>query len=725
MTTKFFQAATTLLLLSTLLAAQAPPVTVPSRKPTLKRDRTQRVLYPKIIQYEDERWTPQPNDLLDLLQAGHGGARRRAMLALARIGYPSGLSGLIDVLNADRNAENRDPEMRALAAFALGEIESQHAASYLVQHLDPAAEPSVLVRARCAEALGKIASNKVSAAALGDYGVKGIADALAALLPSPEKPFVSETHKLLVELTLTALLRVRQPTTVEAITTQLRSPDPDIRWQAANALARIRDGIQAAVPQLLPLLEDTNALVRAHAARALGVAKAPQAVDGLIKRLGDTDQRVTASAIGALGAIGEAKAVEPLVALGNGQLADYRAFDRNKAGVPPQQNLLLLIATALGQIKDARALPFLKSLRLADGRLGAFPEVEVAVARFGEKEFFDVPDAVKLTPNDWRAMAAYAQGLGQLANDRARAALLDMFNGKSYGKPDPRAVSPLLQAMEAAKVEGLRDILLEQLKADDVVVRATSAELLGELGDPGDKVTNALEAAYKAARKDVMNDARVAIVEAAAKLKHPINLQVLAEETRDEDYVVRRKAYELLAQSKFDMSSQKVMLGKVNTGHDKSYWQRMAQLAESRVNPVAVIHTKKGDIRIELYAQDAPMTVDNFVTLARKGFYNGLEFVRVVPNFVIQGGDSRGDQNGGPGYQIRDEINLRRYGVGTVGMALSGKDTGGSQFFITHSPQPHLDGGYTVFGQVTDGMDAVNRIARGDKIERVEIIEPK
>jgi peptidyl-prolyl cis-trans isomerase B (cyclophilin B) len=151
----------------------------------------------------------------------------------------------------------------------------------------------------------------------------------------------------------------------------------------------------------------------------------------------------------------------------------------------------------------------------------------------------------------------------------------------------------------------------------------------------------------------------------------------------------------------------------------------MADLSESTKNPIAVIHTKKGDINIELFADDSPMTVDNFIQLARSGFYNGLSFVRVVPNFVIQGGDPRGDQNGGPGYQIRDEINLRQYETGTVGMALSGKDTGGSQFFITHSPQPHLDGGYTIFGRVTEGMDVVNRIARGDRMERVEIIDPR
>ena len=119
------------------------------------------------------------------------------------------------------------------------------------------------------------------------------------------------------------------------------------------------------------------------------------------------------------------------------------------------------------------------------------------------------------------------------------------------------------------------------------------------------------------------------------------------------------------------------------------------------------------------------MTVDNFVQLSRKGFYNGLNFMRVVPDFVIQGGDPRRDTNGGPDYQIRDEINLHPYNSGTIGMALSGKDTGGSQFFITHSPQPHLDGGYTVFGQVTSGMDVVNRIGRDDVIERIEILDQK
>ncbi len=101
-------------------------------------------------------------------------------------------------------------------------------------------------------------------------------------------------------------------------------------------------------------------------------------------------------------------------------------------------------------------------------------------------------------------------------------------------------------------------------------------------------------------------------------------------------------------------------------------------------------------------------------TLARKGFFNGLQIHRVVPNFVVQDGDPRGDGEGGPGYTIRDELNERPYLRGTVGMALDWRDTGGSQFFITHSPQPHLDARYTVFGHVVNGMEVVDRIQQGD-----------
>ena len=137
----------------------------------------------------------------------------------------------------------------------------------------------------------------------------------------------------------------------------------------------------------------------------------------------------------------------------------------------------------------------------------------------------------------------------------------------------------------------------------------------------------------------------------------------------------------------------------------------------------AMIETDKGNIVLELFEDDAPNTVANFVKLINKGYYNGLKFHRVIPDFMIQGGCPVGNGTGGPGYTIKCEINPRKHLKGTLSMAHAGKDTGGSQFFITHSPQPHLDGVHTVFGQVMEGMDVVNAIRQGDVMKQVKVIE--
>ncbi|MBD2325274.1 peptidylprolyl isomerase [Alkalinema sp. FACHB-956] len=141
----------------------------------------------------------------------------------------------------------------------------------------------------------------------------------------------------------------------------------------------------------------------------------------------------------------------------------------------------------------------------------------------------------------------------------------------------------------------------------------------------------------------------------------------------------------------------------------------------------AIMETDKGTINLELFDVDAPNTVKNFVELSEKGFYDGLAFHRVIPNFMIQGGcpntrpGERGmPGTGGPGYKIKCEINNNLHKAGTLSMAHAGKDTGGSQFFICHSPQPHLDGVHTVFGQTND-MDVVNAIRQGDRIVKVTI----
>jgi len=133
---------------------------------------------------------------------------------------------------------------------------------------------------------------------------------------------------------------------------------------------------------------------------------------------------------------------------------------------------------------------------------------------------------------------------------------------------------------------------------------------------------------------------------------------------------------------------------------------------------------KGGEIRMEFYPAEAPKTVENFVTLAKKGFYNGLTFHRVVPDFVVQGGCPKGNGTGGPGYQIKAEFNKQKHVRGTVAMARSqDPDSAGSQFYICYGSTPHLDGQYTVFGHVVSGMELVDRIKQGDRMTSVTIAE--
>lgn len=141
----------------------------------------------------------------------------------------------------------------------------------------------------------------------------------------------------------------------------------------------------------------------------------------------------------------------------------------------------------------------------------------------------------------------------------------------------------------------------------------------------------------------------------------------------------------------------------------------------------AEIHTEKGVMKVDFYENDAPNTVSNFVSLAKKGFYNGLTFHRVIPEFVIQGGCPKGDGTGGPGYKIKCETSggNQYHDRGVLSMAHAGKDTGGSQFFICHNRKntAHLDRKHTCFGKVVEGLEVIDQIRPGDKIEKIEIIE--
>jgi cyclophilin family peptidyl-prolyl cis-trans isomerase/HEAT repeat protein len=482
----------------------------------------------------------------------------------------------------------------------------------------------------------------------------------------------------------------------------------------------LRQPIEAAVPALIEALNDSDADARANAARALGASKDARAVEPLIKLLGDKSDRVQVNAVRALGALNDRRAVEPLVAaLGEKLRAPGAVFSRAPRETNPAFGVMLELVTALGAIKDERALPFLRRAR-AIGE----PEVEVALARFGEKEFFaDLKDTLPQEAEpDWRRVAAFAQGLAETGTPRAREVILRLLDPEYLDRFPAQALPDILRAAAKLKVEKLSSILRERLSHPDVIVRSTAASLLADL--PEDKNLPALMDALEQAKGDQANDAKLTILTAISKHikpEAPKAMEAIKSALSDQDHLVRRHAVDLLKQAGAGDFSDRI--GVVQTGHDKSFYQRVAGRLNKKVT--ARIRTSKGLITIELFPQDAPITVDSFITLALRDFFSGVPFHRVVPNFVIQGGDPRGDGEGGPGYQIRCEINTRPYTRGAVGMALSGKDTGGSQFFITHSPQPHLDGGYTVFGQVIEGMDVVDSVSRGAAIYEVEISESK
>jgi cyclophilin family peptidyl-prolyl cis-trans isomerase len=209
----------------------------------------------------------------------------------------------------------------------------------------------------------------------------------------------------------------------------------------------------------------------------------------------------------------------------------------------------------------------------------------------------------------------------------------------------------------------------------------------------------------------------LSILDALGKQKSAAANNEIKEALKSGDHLVRRRAVAILkANGAGDFSSQ---IGTVHTRNTVADYTRA--LGRIGKNVRAVVTTSKGSFTIELLPEAAPLTVDNFVQLAQRDYFRNVTIHRVVPNFVIQDGDPRGDGNGGPGYTIRCEINELAYDRAAVGMALSGKDTGGSQWFVTHSPQPHLDGGYTVFGRVVAGMDVVDKIVRGDVIQSVVI----
>ena len=315
----------------------------------------------------------------------------------------------------------------------------------------------------------------------------------------------------------------------------------------------------------------------------------------------------------------------------------------------------------------------------------------------------------------WRIRAAHAAALAAAPPGPQRDAAL----ASAASDRDPRVRIATLGALgdSTAPPAARQRLLAIAAEDDDPFVRGSALSALGRRATAAE--VPALLRAYRRAAADTVNDARLSALTALAGAWRRDSVALspaVAAELRalppPADPLER-----LAARSASPFAHWPGGEGTARTlgWYEERVRSHIAPALAGRTR-VAVFSTARGPITVELFGADAPLTVDNFTNLVRAGYYAGSRFHRVVPNFVAQDGDPRGDGNGGPGYAIRDELNRRRYARGAMGMALSGPDTGGSQFFFTHSPQPHLDGHYTVFGRIVDGWSALDDIVQGDAI---------
>jgi cyclophilin family peptidyl-prolyl cis-trans isomerase len=289
-------------------------------------------------------------------------------------------------------------------------------------------------------------------------------------------------------------------------------------------------------------------------------------------------------------------------------------------------------------------------------------------------------------------------------------------------------VAQALQALQRV-VPAADTTILPRARAllahDDPVVRSVAADVLARAPRAAD--VDALLDAYRRAAGDPFPDARLSAVQALGAVAQGgadgrlrVLNAVLAGLPPSGDYLVRRAVAAHLP----DVAEAWGPPGPIATGRGDADYREVVRrylLPALQGGPPleSVIETDRGVLRLRLLPAEAPLTVAAFLDLVDRRFFDGHRWHRVVPNFVVQDGDPRGDGWGGPGFTLRDEVNPVRYHAGTVGIALSGPDTGGSQFFITHSPQPHLDGTYTVFATVVAGTAALAAIAQGDAIRSI------
>ncbi|MEX2271601.1 MAG: peptidylprolyl isomerase [Vicinamibacterales bacterium] len=636
-------------------------------------------------------FVPSP-DLFVLARDPEASVRRRVALAIGRVGLVDGLPALSRLL------QDAEPDVRAMAAFATGLIASLDGVPSVSAAL---ADPSPLVRGRAAEALGIICTplppaTETPCESLVAPAIAALAEphipAAAAMAGDTETAATPEADAW--RLAAYALVRIRDWDSLSRITLADGKP-VTTWWPVAYALQRINNA--AAMPALAELARTDTVTAAAFAIRGLADRRAGQFRELFASMALDETRHVNVriAAVRALGTLGGADSSAALV-----KLLDLPAL---------HDNLRLEIVSAIGAAGHPPAVERVRDVLSDDWPVMRATALGV-VARLDPENFTFVLSSLGPDP-DWSVRAALARLVASLPQDVAAARIEELWKD-----PDSRVRSAALAAAVRAKLPEAESWIKEALQATDAGLRSAAVAQIRQLRPAWGAA--ALRDAYAAWANDADESARGSALDALSRLGADAARETLVAALSDRDWAVRLRARALLADIDAAAAPPGAIRPVPNTWPDAVYDDPFVVSPAS--SPRISIDTRHGTIEIDLDPVDAPLTTWNVLDLARKGFYNGVRFHRVVPNFVVQAGEPR-DGAAEAGRTIRDELHPEPFLRGTVGMALAGPDTGGSQFFIMHSPAPHLDARYTVFGTVVSGMDVVDRIRQGDVIDRITV----
>jgi cyclophilin family peptidyl-prolyl cis-trans isomerase/HEAT repeat protein len=641
-----------------------------------------------VLAAEDAR-NFQPALFRSALVAPDSVVRRLAAMATGRIGDPRGTPVLVPLLS------DPDSTVRVAAAFAMGLIGDTAGAQPLMDRITglpaldgPSAQEAIT-------ALAKIGGPKVGSFFDGILG--------GSIVPSRE-----DRRPLLSQIVLESW-RLGRDAPVLALLPFLEDTATSVRWRAAYTLGRVR--APAAASRLTAALSDPEPIVRAMAARGLtrsyvdSAGLAPGTVAALLARAAsDLDVRVRINALRSL--------------------ADFRDSTLASRVVPliddPVPTVQVQAAMTAGELGGAEAARGLARVAAGKGPFGARREALVALARVDSAAFAGAATRWQGSA-DWRERAAAAEG-----------SALAGAGGKPWflADRDPRVIVAGFQAWAGA-VAGPDPALVAAARPlvqhADAAVRSVAADALARAAKPDDLTL--LSGAFRRTRPDSFPDAALASLGAILAIRRVspeaqvrVDQEFAASAPRPDDYLIRRWAEENWPELAVRWGHSSPIATGRSAQDYRDLIRRFVLAPDSLARPKVMIDTdQRGTIEIELLGPEAPMTVANFLRLVERRFFDGNRWHRVVPNFVVQDGDPRGDGFGGPGGAIRDELNRHRYDGSMLGMALSGPDTGSSQWFINLGPQPHLDGTYTVFGRVTAGQAYLARITQGDLIRTIRL----